>query len=29
MGCKFIGIDLDREDFDIFEAINEIFRHIK
>ena len=29
LGCKFIRIDLDKEDFDIFRAINEIFRHIK
>ena len=29
IGCKFIRIDLDKEDFDIFRAINEIFRHIK
>ena len=28
-GCKFIRIDPDKEDFDIFRAINEIFRHIK
>ena len=28
-GCKFIKIDPDKEDFDIFSAINEIFRHIK
>ena len=27
--CKFIRIDLDKEDFDIFRAINEIFRHMK
>ena len=27
IGCKFIRID--REGFDIFKAINEIFRHIK
>ena len=26
---KFIRIDPDKEDFDIFRAINEIFRHIK
>ena len=28
-GCKFIRIDPDKEEFDIFRAINEIFRHIK
>ena len=28
-GCKFLGIDSDKEDFDIFRTINEIFRHIK
>ena len=28
-GCKFIRIDPDKEDFDIFRTINEIFRHIK
>ena len=28
LGCKFIRIDLDKEDFNIFRAINEIFRHI-
>ena len=27
--CKFVRIDPDKEDFDIFRAINEIFRHIK
>ena len=27
--CKFFTIDLGKEDFDIFGAINEIFRHIK
>ena len=27
LGCKFIRIDLDKEDFNIFRAINEIFRH--
>ena len=26
---KFIKIDLDKENFDVFKAINEIFRHIK
>ena len=29
LACKFIRIDPDKEDFDIFRAINEIFRHIK
>ena len=29
IGCKFISIDPDNEDFDIFKAVNEIFRHIK
>ena len=29
LGCKFIRIDPDKEDFDIFRAINEIFRQIK
>ena len=29
LGCKFIRIDPDKEDFDIFRAINEILRHIK
>ena len=28
-GCKFIRIDPDKEDFNIFKAINEIHRHIK
>ena len=28
-GCKFIRINPDKEEFDIFRAINEIFRHIK
>ena len=28
-GCEFIRIDPDKEDFDIFRPINEIFRHIK
>ena len=27
--CKFIRIDLDEEDFNIFKAINEIHGHIK
>ena len=26
---KFIRIDPDKEDFDIFKTVNEIFRHIK
>ena len=29
LGCKFIRIDPGKECFDIFRAINEIFRHIK
>ena len=29
LGSMFIRIDPDKEDFDIFRAINEIFRHIK
>ena len=29
LGCKFIRIHPDKEDFDIFRAINEIFIHIK
>ena len=29
IGCKFIRIDPDKEDFDIFKTINEIFRNIK
>ena len=29
IGCKFIRIDPDEEDFNIFKAINEIHRHIK
>ena len=29
LGCKFIRIDLDGEDFNIFRAINEMHRHIK
>ena len=28
-GCEFIRIDPDKEDFDAFNTINEIFRHIK
>ena len=29
LGYKFIRIDPDKEEFDIFRAMNEIFRHIK
>ena len=29
LGCKFIRIDPDKEDFDIFRTANEIVRHIK
>ena len=29
LGCKFIRIDPDKENFDIFRTINEIFRQIK
>ena len=29
MDCKFIRIDPGKKGFDIFRAINEIFRHIK
>ena len=29
LGCKFIRIDPDKEYFDIFRNMNEIFRHIK
>ena len=29
LNCKLIRIDPDKEDFDIFKAINKIFRHIK
>ena len=29
LGCTFIRIDLDEEDFNIFKAINEINKHIK
>ena len=28
LGCKFIRIDPDKEDFDVFRAIKEIFGHI-
>ena len=29
IGCKFIRIDLDKEDFDIFRTISKKFRHMK
>ena len=29
LGCKFIRIGPDKEDFDTFKTVNEIFRHIK
>ena len=29
LGCKFIRIDPGKEKFDVFKAINEIFRRIK
>ena len=29
LGCKFIIINLDKENFNVFKTINEIFRHIK
>ena len=29
LGCKFIRIDTEKEEFDTFKAINEICRHIK
>ena len=29
LDCKFTKIDSDKEDFDIFKTINEVFRHIK
>ena len=29
LGCQFIRIDPDKEDFGIFKTVNEIFRHIK
>ena len=29
LACKFIRIDSDKEDLDVFRTINEIFRHIK
>ena len=27
--CKFVRIDPDKKDFDIYSAINEVFTHIK
>ena len=29
LGCKFIRINPDKENFNVFKVINEIFRHIK
>ena len=29
LDCKFIRIDSEKEDFDLFKTINEIFRYIK
>ena len=29
LDCKFTKVDSDKEDFDIFKTINEVFRHIK
>ena len=29
LGCRFIRIDLDEENFNIFKTINDIHRHIK
>ena len=29
LGCAFIRIDPDKEDFDVFKGIKEIFRHMK
>ena len=29
LDCKFTKIDSDKEDFDIFKTINEVFRHVK
>ena len=29
LGCKFIRIDPNKEDFDIFRTISEILKHIK
>ena len=29
LGCKFVRIDPDKEEFVVFRAINELFRHIK
>ena len=29
LDCKFTKVDSDKEDFDIFKTINEVFRHVK
>ena len=29
LGCKFIRINPDKENFNVLKAVNEIFRHIK
>ena len=29
LGCEFTRIDPDKEEFDIFKAVNEIFRQIE
>ena len=29
IGCRFVRIDPDKEDFYIFKNVNKIFRHIK
>ena len=29
LGCNFIRIDFEKKEFNIFKAINEIFRHMK
>ena len=29
LGCKFTRVGPDKENFNLFRAINEIFRHIK
>ena len=29
LGCEFLRIDPDKDDFDIFKAVNEIFKYIK
>ena len=29
LGCEFNRIHIDKEDFDIYQAINELMRHIK